>query len=349
MDLVRLLQKLVACPTDREAYGLQLWVADLLSGLGFEVSVHEVAAGKPAVYGVRGGGDLLLCSHVDTVPPLDHPEPYRLRRDDDRLIGRGAVDAKGQVAAILHAVGRTRAPCQVLITADEENDAFGSERTPVKASAAVVLEPTRFEAAIAQAGYIEIELTVRGRSGHGVFPDRLENAIIAAFNTFDELRRLPLAAATHSLIPGTWLNPGRVEGGAGPMVVPWECRLEVDIGVLPPWTAAAAIAELSAWAESRGLGFRVLDQSDPFELDPNQPVVRKLLAAAAEVLGRPPALTGYRAWTDAENLNGRGIPSVIFGAGDLVHAHSAEEWVSLADLEALSRILVRLVEDWSGP
>jgi acetylornithine deacetylase/succinyl-diaminopimelate desuccinylase-like protein len=349
VDLVRLLRKLVACPTDREAYGLQLWVADLLADLGFDVSFHEISPGKPAVYGVRAGGDLLLCSHVDTVPALEHPEPCRLRVDGDRLIGRGTVDAKGQVAALLYAVSRTRAPCQVLITADEEDDAFGSERAPVKASAAVVLEPTRFEVAVAQAGYLEIELTVRGRSGHGVFPDRLENAIVAAFAAFNELTRLPLAAASHPLIPGTWLNPGRIEGGAGPMVVPWECRLEVDVGVLPPRTAADAITELSAWAESRGLGFRVLDQSDPFELDPEQPLVKKLLGAATHVLGRTPALTGYRAWTDAENLNGRGIPAVIFGAGDLVYAHSAEEWVSLADLEALSRILIRLVEDWSGP
>jgi len=346
VDLVRLLRKLVACPTDREAYGLQLWVADLLSDLGFDVSLHEVTPGKPALYGVRGDGELLLCSHIDTVPPLDHPDPFRLRQEGGRLVGRGALDAKGQVAAILRAVELTRAPCQVLVTADEENDAFGSERTPLTARAAVVLEPTRFELAIAQAGYVEAEIAVPGTSGHGVFPDRLENAILGALGALKELGRLPVAAATHPLIPGSWVNPGRIEGGVGPLMVPWECRVELDVGVLPPRTAADAIAELSAWAESRGLGFKVLDQSDPFELNPEEPVVKKLRDAAGAVLGRPPAVTGYRAWTDAENLNRRGIPAVIFGAGDLVHAHSGYEWVGLGELEKLSEILARLVADW---
>ncbi len=348
MDLVRLLRKLVACPTDQEAYGLQLWLGDLLSDLGFDVSLQDVTPGRPAVYGVRGGGNLLLCSHVDTVPPLNHPDPYRLRQDGDRLVGRGALDAKGQVAAMLRAVALTGAPCQVLLTADEENDAFGSERTPVNAAAAVVLEPTRLEVAVAQAGYVEAEITVPGKSGHGVFPDRLEGAIVGAFRAFEELQTLPFVRATHPLIPCNWVNLGRIQGGAGPLVVPYECRFEVDIGVLPPRTAADAVAELSAWAESRGFGFRLIDQSDPFELDPDQPVVKRLQAAAGAVLGRPPTITGYRAWTDAENLNGRGIPAVIFGAGDLVYAHSGYEWVSLADLENLSRILARLIEDWSG-
>ncbi len=346
MELVRLLQKLVACPTDQEAYGLQLWVADLLSDLGFDVSLHEVTPGKPALYGVRGHGELLLCSHIDTVPPLDHPDPFRLRQEDNRLVGRGALDAKGQVAALLRAVELSRAPCQVLITADEENDAFGSERTPMAARAAVVLEPTRFEVAVAQAGYVEAEISVPGVSGHGVFPDRLQNAVVRACEALDELRRLPLVTAVHPLIPGSWVNPDRIEGGVGPLVVPWECRVGLDIGVLPPRTAADAIAELSAWAESRGFGFKVLDQSDPFEVDPKEPVVRKLLAAAGPLLDRPPAVTGYRAWTDAENLNRRGIPAVIFGAGDLVHAHSGYEWVGLDELEKLSEILARLIAEW---
>jgi len=346
VDLVRLLRKLVACPTDQEAYGLQLWVADLLADLGFDVSLHEVTPGRPAVYGIRGDGELLLCSHIDTVPPLDHPDPFRLRQEGNRLVGRGALDAKGQVAALIRAVDRTRAPCQVLITADEENDALGSEQTPLTARVAVVLEPTRFEVAVAQAGYVEAEISVPGTSGHGVFPDRLQNAVARACEALEELRRLPVVTAAHPLIPGGWVNPDRIEGGVGPLVVPSECRLWVDIGVLPPRTAAQAIAELSAWAESRGFGFKVLDQSDPFELDPEEPVVRKLLAAAGAVLDRPLAVTGYRAWTDAENLNRRGIPAVIFGAGDLVHAHSGYEWVDLDELEMLSEILARLVADW---
>jgi acetylornithine deacetylase len=79
---------------------------------------------------------------------------------------------------------------------------------------------------------------------------------------------------------------------------------------------------------------------------PVDAAIVKRLATAMELEGVPVRIEGMSAWTDAALLNEAGIPTVCFGPGDIGLAHSAEEFVPVAEIEVATRVLGRVVRDW---
>ncbi len=346
----------IPTPTGREE-ALHPLLIEVLEGCGFSVELQRTSVGRRNLLARRGESPLLLVTHLDTFPAYTHPEPYRLRVEGEELIARGALDVKGQIAALLAAVESCEHPVQIALVVDEERFGTGSRELTVdsRIRGAVVLEPTDLHPAPAQAGAVDFTAILYGKAAHGSLPQRGESAILKAFELIRAIEALPFLRARHPLFPdGPRVTVGTIQGGFEPMVVPNTCRLEADVRFLPGVELEAALEELTRCLQSFGTEFILGDADPPFEISPEEPVYRLLAQAAGDALGEERRPVGMPSWTDAANLVQKGIPTVVFGAGDLARAHSDREAVSLGDLERLAQILIRLMErgateeGWTG-
>lgn len=334
-------------PSGNEA-ALYPFLTCVLQACGFHVERQMTSLGRENLVARRGRSTLLFSAHVDTYPAYTHPEPYRLREENGRLIGRGVVDCKGQIAALLSAVELVDAPCQIAFVVDEERTALGSREVQVEAEGVIVLEPTELRPVIAHAGAIELEVAVYGRAAHGSTPHCGENAVLKAMRVIEEIARLPFLAQTHPLFPPVpWVTLGKIEGGFDTMVVPNRCTFQMDVRVLPGVSIRTACEQLFALAAQHGAELTILDVSEPSEMDAQHRVVRALMAAHEAITGERPTPCGYYSFTDATHYLQRGFPAVVYGAGSLGVAHSDHEWVALDELEIAARVFAHVIAHWS--
>lgn len=319
-----------------------------LHRLGMRVREQPVLGAGANILASRGEGGPWFVTHLDVYPPFDHPDPFRPKLEGDHIAGRGAVDTKGQIAALLAALSHTEEPVQVALVVDEEELGRGSEalEVPAGVEGAVVLEPTKLGIAIAEAGSVGLEILVRGKPAHGTTPWAGTSAIERAFSLYGRLLSAPFMAHRHPLFPkGAWVNLGRIEGGYDTMVVPPHCRMELDLGFAPGLSAHEVIRQTEeAMAEAERIF--VTDAWEPWETEKEAKVVQILMRAYEAALGRKAVFTGMSSWTDAANIVRKGVPAVVFGAGDLAVAHTWHEAVSIAELEALAQVLVALIRLW---
>lgn len=323
--------------------------------LGEELSKAQMKVWKQSVLGAgtnilasRGEGGPWIVTHLDVFPPFEHHDPFQPKIENDYIVGRGAVDTKGQIAALLWALVETSEPVQVALVVDEEELGRGSEAlaAPPKVSGAVILEPTNLKIAIAEAGSVGLEVLVRGTPAHGTTPWAGESAIDRAFALYHRLLSAPFMTHHHPLFPkGAWVNLGRIEGGYDTMIVPPHCRMELDLGFAPGLSAEEVISQMEkAMAEAERIF--VTDAWEPWETEPTEKLVQTLSKAYREVLKMDPVFTGMPSWTDAANVVRKRIPPVVFGAGELWVAHTWHEAVSLAELEVLAKVLTALIRRW---
>jgi acetylornithine deacetylase len=244
-------------------------------------------------------------------------------------------------------------------TVDEESTFLGVQRLvkddlrggvsgPVRA---VVAEPTQLRIVHAHKGVVRWFIHTTGRSCHSSRPEQGVNAIyhmgvllplIAQFA--DELR----ASRSDPLLGPPTLSVGRIEGGTSVNTVPDRCRIEIDRRLLPGEDPAAAPADLDSWLRRRAPRETQFMTSEPSLQMPalgpelSGELVVRLGSAIDEVLGShcvEPVPYG----TDASTLAAAGIPSVVFGPGDIARAHTCDEWVPLDEVEQASEVLYRLV------
>lgn len=330
---------------------LQLKLARKLQGLGFQVQLQYVAPGRPNLIATRGHRpSLLLLTHADTFPAHDHDNPWELTVDNQGVVrGRGVVDAKGQIAAALEAFRYSKEAVAFSTVVDEEVDGLGSLhlQVPEGIQAAIVLEPTSLRPAIAQAGFVEIEVAITGRASHGSVPNDDDNAIVRAMRFYQALLGLPFTRILHPLLGHPKMNLEMLEGGGQRVVVPNQCRLRIDVQVPPGLTSLEVERQLCAAARAFQAELKIVDRAEPFETSPSNVVYQLLDRAIRETVNRPVLPIGMASWTDAANLVAKGVTSIVFGAGDLSVAHSSQETVPLEELEMLAKVLARLLRLWN--
>jgi acetylornithine deacetylase len=240
----------------------------------------------------------------------------------------------------------------VAAVADEEHASLGVREVlgAVRADAAVVTEPTELELAIAHKGFVWSEVEVTGRAAHGSRPQLGVDAIVKAGPVLAAVGRLDhaLGARTHPLLGRGSLHAGLIQGGEELSSYPARCVVGLERRTLPGETAAGVEAELAALLatcreEDPELvaAQRTLLVREPFAVDAGAEVVALVRHAAAEATGSEPPVVGVSFWADAAFLGAAGIPTVLFGpTGE--GAHAAEEWVSLASVQAVADTLLAL-------
>lgn len=345
-EIVTILRKLISIPSPSGEEALLCQeVKGFLESIGFSVQTQEVKPNSFNLIGKRGESPLLLSTHLDTLPPFGHPHPYELREEDGRFIGRGVVDAKGQLASLLVALSHSKGPCQVALTVDEEGEGRGSEVLEIEAKEAVVLEPTDFAICLVEAGSLEYEIEIKGKATHSATPEKGENAILKAIALYKELFGLSFMKAKHPLFPPPYINLSFIQGGEFVTIVPSTCRIQVDIHILPNVDIEEAKREVEEFLRRKGISFRLIDIARPYEL--SEPLsVNKYIEEFVRSRGKEVVFGGMRSWTDAANLLQKGIKSVVIGAGDLAVAHSEEEWVQVDDLLFLAELLIYVIDNY---
>lgn len=379
-ELVDLLADMVAAETINPP-GNEAPLVDYLgerldaSPVDFAVELDEVHPGRSNVVARAGDpakGSLLLTGHMDVVPADAEGwsgDPFELRREGDRLIGRGTSDMKGALAAKLLAAEAFlqdhEDPGEVILgfVVNEECGGSGTEallESGVDPDAAIVGEPTEMDVAIAEYGVVGYHLTVSGESGHSGRPDLATNAIDGLRRVLDRVEALDdeIRVADHELFePGPSISITEIEGGQAPNVIPDAARATVFWRTLPdPETGPEHYDEQLADA----LADATYPDGTPVDVDVERwifsagsrvdadaEIVRSTLDAAHEA-GYDADRTGFNAGSDARFLTAAGIPALLFGPGSIEDdAHTVDESITVDDLvgtaETYRNVLERLL------
>jgi succinyl-diaminopimelate desuccinylase len=302
---------------------------------------------------------VLLAAHLDTVGSQSLTDALFVPREQHgRLYGRGACDTKGCVASMLTAVmdlarlGPRPAQTEIVFAGlvDEENNQAGSRALAAsgfRANLAVVGEPTRLRVVTAHKGDLWLELTTRGRSAHGARPELGRNAVRLMAQVVENIEgdyADQLRTRRHPLLGSPTVNVGKISGGTQANIVPDYCAITLDRRTLPGENQASVVREIKQLLRAAGLAVSFNDLKGvpclPLETDFRLPWIRQLMRLARQ--HRP---VGVDYFCDASVLAQAGIPSVVFGPGNIDQAHTAREWISLRALAATPRILEQFLHN----
>lgn len=347
--LIELAQNLISIPTvaGRE-YLIENFLTKELSRLGCTIDYQYVpGTGGNNILASRGKGGPWFVTHVDVYPPYDHPNPFKPQIENDMLVGRGAVDTKGQIAALLWSLAYSSGPVQMAFVVDEENLGRGSEAliVPSKCQGAIVLEPTNLQIATAEAGSIGLEIIISGETAHGAMPWKGASAVEHAFGQYYRLLSQSFMSHHHPLFKkGGWVNLGKIRGGYDTMIVPNQCVLEIEIG-FAPGISAYKVEKQVYEALNEAESIYITDIWEPWEADKETAIVQKIFNAFYITTGQTPKFWGMPSWTDGAHLFRKGVPTLIFGAGELNVAHTWREAVSIEQLETCGKVLRNLIQN----
>ena len=341
IDLTKKLISIKSC-TGKEN-NLASFLEKKLSDMGLEVEREEID-GRYNLLAHRGRSRYLIATHLDTTPAWGFRWAFRPREKEGRIYGRGAVDTKGQISALILAIEKTTSPCSIALFVDEEKDGKGSEMFAPRAKyeGALVLEPTNFRICTEQAGSIELHIEVKGKESHGAIPEKGRSAIKDFIEIYERLQNLEHLRTRPKGFEFANLNLGWIRGGIDCQVTPRSCEGEIDIPIFPGDDIHYIKKRIEEIMREHDATFRVKVFDQPIRIPRDEPVV-KILERSIEGI-RKVEYSGMPAWTDAANLIEKGIPSVIFGAGKLEVAHTREEHIGIEDIYDLYLILRRFIE-----
>jgi len=326
------------------------YLATLGARAGLDIEFQPVLPHRPNLLArLRPVGKirrtLLLAPHLDTVNAAQAGQ-FKPRTQGGRMFGRGACDTKGSVAAFFSALcelarsGARPRETEIIFVGlvDEEYAQSGSRFLAdhkFRADLAIVGEPTRLALATAHKGLVWLTVETRGRSAHGATPWFGKNAVHEMARVVDALETdfaARLRARPHPLLGPGSVNVGTIAGGTQTNIVPDHCVINVDRRTLPGESEAGTRREVAAFLRARKLAAKVsnvkLKPCFPLETDARLPLVRRFLRSLDQT--RP---VGLHYFCDAAVLARGGIPSVVFGPGDIAQAHTVDEWIAIPQLE----------------
>ena len=322
------------------------------------------ADGRPSVVaiarGTGGGRSIILNGHLDTVGVEGMADPFQPRVEGGRMYGRGSIDMKASVAAMMVTLARARSMRlrgDVVMTAVADEEAFSVGTSAVldagvTADAAIVTEPTSGDVVVAHKGFAWADVIARGRAAHGSLPAEGIDAITKMGGFLKGLEDLQAELATQPGDP--MLGPGSVHastinGGREMSSYPATCHLGVERRTIPGETAQGFVAELEGIAER-------CRQADPdfraeinltfdrqaFSIDADHEIVELVKAVTTQTTGREPPVCGRAGWMDAALLSECSIPTVIYGpaGGDF---HGDNEWVDVASIDVCADVLTNVI------
>jgi len=346
--------------------------------LGIEPIVHEVEEGRSNVILLWENPHqsesvvILLDAHQDTVPVTGMTiEPFLPVIKDGKMFGRGSCDVKGGLAAMLSGFARIvhdappEAPSVMLsCTVDEESTTTGinalttwlsdGELPCAKPVVAVIAEPTELDIIVTHRGVVRWKIETTGTACHSSTPELGENAIYRMGQVLSRLEKyaasLPAVKPAHPKCGPSTLSVGRIGGGASVNIVPDECWIEVDRRLIPGETAEEA--QQSVIDELDSLPFHVIHHqpwltSAPLPDDENESLANTLMISIEKVAG-PHEMIGVAFGTHASRTARAGIPSVVFGPGNIAQAHTKDEWIEIQQLQQAADVYYQFCKSFKS-
>ena len=319
----------------------------------------------------EGSPALVLNGHVDVVPAGDADawthDPYEPVLEDGRLYGRGSVDMKAGLAlAMLTALefapafdaGELEGSIVVHAAMGEETGDPGTKtllESGFDGDYGIVLEPTLFRVATSAKGLGWYELTLPGEPAHASQPERGHNPIddlrtvLERIEAYDE----ELREREDDLVGQAYATVTEVVAGgdSNKAVFPEEALVTLDRRVLPGETLEDVDAEVDALVEDVreagvDLEWRRTSTYEAASIPVDSPLAETVREHTAAVTDASTEPWGIRASTDVRNfVNDAGVEAITWGPGNLEQAHTIDEYVDLADVEAGREILERVVRE----
>jgi succinyl-diaminopimelate desuccinylase len=369
-DVLDLAKRLIAAPSVTPATGAVFDELEaMLAPLGF--AVHRFTRGDGAegsdeapvenLFAVRAGPEgskhFAFAGHLDVVPPGEGwaSDPFTPQVRGELLHGRGAVDMKGAIAAMVAAVADVPAEAgtiSFIITGDEEGPALHGTRALIDYMAAegyqpdlcLVGEPTSVHrlgdmVKIGRRGSVNIFIDVEGTQGHVAYPHLADNPLPKLVAILTELDELTLDTGTK------WFQPSNLEitdinvGNKAHNVIPAQGSARISIRFNDLHTGHSLSERVMAIAEKHGGRARPVISGEPFLTEPG--AFSALVAAAVEAeTGIAPELSTTGGTSDARFLRAV-CPVIEFGLCNAT-MHKRDEAAAIPDLSVLARIYARV-------
>lgn len=386
-EVIEFARKIIRIPSENGKEGkLAAFLASSLRKMGLRVREKKADRGRPNVMGILEGRSkpqeirLLLHGHTDTIPVLGMKNPFSGEVVDGYIWGRGSVDQKGGLAAAIMAIkalvdSNISLEGSVAIAAviDEESEHRGSMALVdegVRASFAIVTEPSDLRVLLACKGTAPIRIKVAGKMAHGSNPWLGINAIEKAAKIVVELSRME----PHRIdLPGlgemrSSVNIGLIEGGTAYNNVANRCLLWLDRRMVPGETQESALIEIQALLNRLGISDPDLRAEleiarpdwkwerirrrglNPAVTSIDTPIVSSIKKNHALITGRPAELGYTHGYMDMDFLvNDLGIPTVNYGPGDTAFSHTEQERLNIQHLLQATRVYALTALDLAGP
>ena len=364
-SVVELCQTLVQIPSENPSgstnrsgeKGIAEFLGGFLKSLGAQVNYEEIEPDRPNVYGfwplpVGATQRIMFAPHLDTVT-VDGMvvDPFLAKVSNGRLYGRGSSDTKGSIAAMLWAlksVDLTRLNVGVAFAglADEEAGQLGAKACAARkfADFVVVGEPTNLDLVYTHKGTTWLEIETVGKSVHASLPETGVNAIdlmtIALARLRDAFPNL-VSSPKNPVLGNATISTGRIRGGTKINIVPDHCHAEIDIRILPGQESMAAVVADFFRDQKIPATVRAIKISAPLFTDCDNPIIKRL-----ESLGSQ--LTGASWFCDAAIFSAEGTPAVAIGPGSIAQAHTADEFIEVAELKRGAEFFTNFLRNFSN-
>jgi succinyl-diaminopimelate desuccinylase len=343
---IRLAKELIAFKTVTGAHAqtarLYKHIEGFLKGAGLKIRHYEsegftsLAISSSPTKHTRFG----LLGHVDVVPG---PAPlFKPRIEGGKLYGRGAIDMKTQVAAMVVFMKHfgKKAPVTLFLTPDEETGGLNGARH--LASLGFVCDffiapdgGANFQLVTREKGVLALKVRQRGKAGHGSRPWEGQNAIEGLISKLQRIKGLFSEDNKDKWVTTMSLN--MIAGGKAMNQIPDEAEALLDIR----YTDSA-----EAWVERiRGIAeVEIVKCGSIFSTDAGHPEVKRLAQIISGVTGKHAEATFEHGASDARHFAEKGMQGAIFNpAGD--GAHSINEWVELESIGKFYTILQRFLSE----
>jgi len=354
-------------------------LASAIEPSGFAVEYFEPAEGATSLIATfefpASGKTLILNGHLDVVPV--GPSGKEWRHDpwggevvNGRLYGRGSLDMKGPLAALVvaaRAVVDARLPLagtlQIVAVADEEQGGdLGTGALvaagKIAADGALVAEPGNDGVVVAHRGFCFVRIRTKGRAGHASMPEESLNAVELMIDLLAACRELHLPHKRHRLLGKPSIAIGTtISGGSKINVIPDSCEATLDVRTVPGMIPEQVLTDIRAHLRSNTpLGVDPPDVElvrvcEPTESDMDSTIVQVAAAAFEREFARKPRLQGMPAGTDARwFVNGLGIPTVAaLAPGRIEECHIIDESIDVGELARYARIYADVIVSFLAP
>ncbi len=334
------LKKLISIPSHRNFIPILEYLQERLSYIPFEK--QEVPEkGYNLIY---KNGDILINTHVDTVPPIDMKKPFEAVEIDGKIFGRGAADTKGLIASLIVALDTFKEnypekniPVSLAFTVDEEqNTALGSQYLLEKIEGikyALVLEPTYGRLCNKQMGTLEFTIDINGISYHASEFEKGKNVIKQGFELIQKIEE-KLKRKVNIL---------NFKGGWELYATPNKAHMLCEVKVYENENIKDLEKKITSVLKEYKNTIFTLEDAEKFITFRKGALYKTLERAYKEALKENPSEGIMPSWTDAANFAKKGIECVIFGFGKLKDCHTNREHITVEELEKNFKVFYRFL------
>lgn len=370
-DLVRINSINAFYPGGPGEAELSNYIESFWQSHGIETYRQPVLPGRDNVIAELPGADpqkrLLLEAHMDTVSVAGMTiPPFSPTIQDGKLFGRGSCDTKAGLACMMAAVALTKhqglmpnATVCMASVIDEEFSCKGVLRLceDLKATAAIVAEPTELKTVIASKGVLRWRITAKGKQAHSSKVHLGINAIEHMGHLLVALEQYHqgLSSITHPLLGPATGNIGLIEGGVQVNFVPDLCSIQIDRRLLPFEKLDSVLGGYQAVVDrvAEKIPGSDFQMEPPLLYDagletPADASIARLSCSILKKMGYSDQVEGVAYGSDGTHIRALGIETIIFGPGSIDQAHTEREYIDIDQVQTAFEYYQHIIREFSS-